>query len=108
MAGDTADIPKGHTERMCVSLEPARLPEGGNEGLVTAYAANSDKYHFLRKLMCLPYLPSEHFVPAFEKLKLQAEKVCIFLFQHLFIIQQLSVHLNKKKILFLLSKNNQI
>ena len=50
-----------------------------NEGLATAYAANGDKFLFLRKLMSLPYLPSEHITPAFEQMMLQAEEVLIFL-----------------------------
>ncbi|KAH3890865.1 hypothetical protein DPMN_014954 [Dreissena polymorpha] len=46
-----------------------------NEGLATAYAAKGDKFLFLRKLMSLPYLPSEHIIPAFEQMMLQAEEV---------------------------------
>ncbi|KAH3747449.1 hypothetical protein DPMN_181876, partial [Dreissena polymorpha] len=46
-----------------------------NEGLATAYAAKGDKFLNLRKLMSLPYLPSEHITPAFEQMMLQVEEV---------------------------------
>ncbi|KAH3777614.1 hypothetical protein DPMN_179062 [Dreissena polymorpha] len=49
------------------------------EGLATAHVAKGDKLLLLRKLMSSPYLPCEHIVPAFEQLKLQAEKVCILI-----------------------------
>ncbi|KAH3770982.1 hypothetical protein DPMN_172282 [Dreissena polymorpha] len=45
-----------------------------NERLATAYGANGDKFLFLRKLMSLPYLPSEHIIPAFEQMMVQAEE----------------------------------
>ena len=57
-----------------------------NEGLATAYAANDDKFLFLRKLMSLPYLPSEHIIPAFEQMMLQAEEVLIIIITYLIII----------------------
>ncbi|KAH3880095.1 hypothetical protein DPMN_004008 [Dreissena polymorpha] len=45
-----------------------------NEGLATAYAANGDNFLFLRKLVSLSYIPSEHIIPAFEQMMLQTEE----------------------------------
>ncbi|KAH3818693.1 hypothetical protein DPMN_120415 [Dreissena polymorpha] len=63
-----------------------------NEGLATAYAANGDKFLFLRKLMSLPYLPSEHIIPAFEHMLPQAEEVLIIIITYLIIIY--GIHIN--------------
>ncbi|XP_053381681.1 uncharacterized protein LOC123533370 [Mercenaria mercenaria] len=46
-----------------------------SEGLTTAYLEKEDKYRFLRKLLSLPYLPSEQIPAAFHQLKQQALEV---------------------------------
>lgn len=41
-------------------------------GLSTAYVQRRDKYEYIRKLLALPFLPSEHIVEAFKELERQA------------------------------------
>ncbi|XP_053384651.1 uncharacterized protein LOC123549348 [Mercenaria mercenaria] len=46
-----------------------------SEVLATAYLKKEDKYRYLRKLLSLPYLPSEQIPSAFHQLKQQALEV---------------------------------
>ncbi|XP_060560917.1 uncharacterized protein LOC132720740 [Ruditapes philippinarum] len=45
------------------------------EGLATSYQDKQDKHEFLRKVMSLPFLPSEQIPPAFRQLMAQAMEV---------------------------------
>ena len=44
-------------------------------GLAKAYMERKDTHLYLRKLMCLPFLPHEHVRPAFDALKTQGDVI---------------------------------
>ncbi|KAH3882680.1 hypothetical protein DPMN_006624 [Dreissena polymorpha] len=70
----------GHSERMCVSMEPARVPVGCERGPRHGICGKGRQVPLLEETDALAVLPCEHIVSAFEQLKLQAEEVCILLF----------------------------